>query len=61
MYKGDQRRRTMDIYMNGIKSTTWTSSGTTTAFETVEVIGDAETIELRAVLPDTEWISIIEV
>jgi len=51
----------MDIYVDGVKTTTWTSSGSTTAFENVEVGVGGQTIELRGVLGDSEWLSITEV
>lgn len=37
MYKGDTRTRTLDIYVDDVLETTWTSSGTTTDFETVKL------------------------
>jgi len=61
MYKGNQRTRTIDIYVNDVKATTWTSSGSTTAFENVELGVAGQTIELRGVLGDSEWLSITEV
>lgn len=61
MYKGNLRSRTLDVYIDGVKATSWTSSGTTAAFETVDITGAAETIELRAVVADTVWVSIMEV
>ena len=61
MYKGDERARTMDIYVDDVKTTTWTSSGSTTGFENVELGVAGQSIELRGVLGDSEWISITEV
>eukprot|EP00752_Nemacystus_decipiens_P007213 g6456.t1 len=66
MYKGSSRTRTMDIYVvdgNGNRAlqTSWTSSGTTAAFESVEFEAQAQAIELQGVLEDSEWISIMEV
>lgn len=78
MYKGDTRTRTIDIYVDGSKTDTWTSSGTTTALENVKLgfhftsstssyscvhpgVAVEETIELRGVLADSEWLSILEV
>lgn len=37
MYKGDQRTRTLDIYIDGEKTDSWTSSGTTAALENVKL------------------------
>lgn len=51
----------MDIYVDGAMQTSWTSSGTTTDFENVELGVTGQTVELRGVLDDTEWISIREV
>lgn len=70
--------RTIDIYVDGHKADTWTSSGTTTAFENVKLgfhytsstssyscdhpgVAVENTIELRGVLADSEWLSIVEV
>lgn len=61
MYKGDLRTRTMDIYVDGAMQTSWTSSGTTTDFENVELGVTGQTVELRGVLADSEWLSITEV
>ncbi|CAM9933566.1 unnamed protein product [Pylaiella littoralis] len=60
-YKGDTRTRTMEIYVDGILQTSWTSSGTTAGLENVDlgVIGQA--IEVRGVLAGSEWLSIMEV
>ncbi len=51
----------MDIYVDDVKATTWTSSGLTTAFENVELGVAGQTIELRGVLGESEWLSITEV
>lgn len=51
----------MDIYVDGVIVTTWTSSGTTSGFETVEMGVPGQVIELHGILGDREWISIIEV
>ncbi|CAM9345152.1 unnamed protein product [Pylaiella littoralis] len=70
MYKGDERTRDMDIYIDGIKTESWTSSGTTADFENVKLgfyssnhpgVAVAATIEIRGVLQDNEWLSIMEV
>lgn len=51
----------MEIYVDGILQTSWTSSGTTAGLENVDlgVIGQA--IEVRGVLAGSEWLSIMEV
>lgn len=51
----------MDIYVDGILSTSWTSSGIISDFETVDLGVAGQTIELRGVLADSEWLSIMEV
>ena len=51
----------MDILVDGQKVVTWTSSGTTTGFETVELGITGQTVELQGVLADSEWLSIVEV
>lgn len=61
MYKGDSRTRAIDIYVDGIMATSWTSSGNTLSFETVDLGVVGKTIELRGVLDDSEWLSIMEV
>ena len=61
MSKGDERTRTLEIYVDGVIFTTWTSSGTTLDFETVTLGVTGSTIELRGVLEDSEWLSIMEV
>ena len=61
MYKGDERTRTIDIYVDGVFVTSWTSSGTTLDFETVALGITGGSIELRGVLEDSEWLSIMEV
>lgn len=40
----------MEIYVNDVRYASWTSSGTITGFETVDLGTTVETIELRGVL-----------
>ncbi|CAN0429725.1 unnamed protein product [Ectocarpus sp. 8 AP-2014] len=61
MYKGDERTRTLDISVDNLPYTTWTSSGATTGFETIEVDTMARWISIAGVLEDSEWLSIMEV
>ena len=61
MYKGDERTRTVDIYVDGVIVTTWTSSGTTLDFETITLGVTGGTVKLRGMLEDSEWLSIMEV
>lgn len=61
MYKGDSRTRTMEIHVDGDIQTTWTSSGTTSGFEDVVFEVSGQVVELRGVLTDSEWLSIMEV
>lgn len=51
----------MDIYVDGDMTTSWTSSGTTSGFETVDLGFAGKTIDLIGVLTDSEWLSIMEV
>lgn len=51
----------MGIYVDGVMQTEWTSSGTTAGFENVDIDVSGEVVELRGVLADSEWISIMEV
>ncbi|CAM9688722.1 unnamed protein product [Scytosiphon promiscuus] len=61
MYLGDTRTRSLDIYVDAVLQTSWTSSGMTTDFENVELAVDGQAVELRGVLADSEWLSIMEV
>lgn len=61
MYEGEDRTRTMGIYVDGALQTTWTSSGTTTDFENVALDVSGNVVELRGVLGDSEWLSVMEV
>lgn len=61
MHKGDTRTRTMDVYVDDVMFTSWTSSGTTTAFENIELGVTGRTVELHGVLEGSEWLSIQEV
>lgn len=50
------------VYVDGVLFTTWTSSGTTTALESIDLWGTSgEMIEIVGVLEDSEWLSIVEV
>ena len=61
MSKGNERTRTIDIYVDSSIVATWTSAGTTLDFETVTLGVTGTIIELRGVLEDSEWLSIMEV
>ncbi|CAN0361959.1 unnamed protein product, partial [Ectocarpus sp. 8 AP-2014] len=61
MYKGDERTRTLEISIDNLPYTTWTSSGTTTGFETIELDTMGRWISIVGVLADSEWLSIMEV
>ena len=61
MYKGNERTRTVDIYVDGVFATSWTNSGTTLDYEAIALGATGESIELRGVLDDSEWLSIMEV
>ena len=51
----------MDIYIDGVLVTSWTSSGATLGFETVDLDITGQSVELRGVLSDAEWLSLMEV
>lgn len=51
----------MGIYVDGALSTTWTSSGTTAGFESIDVGVAGQTVELRGTGADSEWLSVMEV
>ena len=61
MYKGDERTRTMDVYVDDELVTSWTTSGITTAFENIDFGVNGQAVELRGVLGEEEWLSIAEV
>lgn len=62
LYKGATRVRTVDVSVDGAVVTTWSSSGTTTDFETVDLSGHSgQDITITGVLADLEWLSIVEV
>eukprot|EP00752_Nemacystus_decipiens_P014960 g13319.t1 len=61
LYRGDTRVRTVEVYVDGVLVTTWTSSGTTSGFESIDLSGmTGSMIEIVGVLDDSEWLSIIE-
>ena len=51
----------MDIYVDDVLVTTWTSSGITAGFETVALGVTGSKVQLVGVLGDSEWLSLIEV
>ena len=51
----------MDVYVDDVMVTSWTSSGTTTAFENIDLGVSGQAVELRGVLEGSEWLSIMEV
>ncbi|CAM9688654.1 unnamed protein product [Scytosiphon promiscuus] len=61
LYQGDTRTRTIDVYVDGVLQNSWTSSGTTTDFESIELGVSGQAVELRGVLADSEWLSVTEV
>ncbi|CAM9369501.1 unnamed protein product, partial [Sphacelaria rigidula] len=61
LYKGATRTRTLEVVVDGVLATEWTSSGTTDDFEIIDMSGlSGKSIELVGVLASTEWISIVE-
>lgn len=50
------------MHVEGVLATTWTSSGTTFDFESIDLSGySGQYITLTGVLADVEWLSIVEV
>ncbi len=48
--------------VDGVLATTWTSSGTTSGFETIDLSGvSGRVIDVTGQLADSEWLSITEV
>lgn len=39
LYKGKTRTRTLEVYVDDVLVTTWTSSGTTDGFESIDISG----------------------
>lgn len=60
-YKGDERKRTMEVSVDGTLATTYTSSGATSLFEIIKIPGPGKVITVTGVLADDEWFSILEV
>lgn len=62
MYKGATRTRTVAVSVDGVAVTTWTSSGNTADFESVDLSGQSgQDITVTGVLDDLGWLSIVEV
>ncbi|CAM9557128.1 unnamed protein product [Hapterophycus canaliculatus] len=62
MYKGAERVRTMEIYVDGNLVTTYSTSGTTNFFGVVYLSGmTGQVVTIEGVLADSEWLSIVEV
>ncbi|CAM9225071.1 unnamed protein product [Ectocarpus fasciculatus] len=61
LYQGTTRVRTVDVAVDGSPATTWTSSGTTDGFESIDLTGySGQDITITGVLDDLEWVSIKE-
>ena len=62
MHKGASRVRTVDVHVDGALTTTWTSSGDTFDFESIDLSGSSgQYVVVTGVLADVEWLSIVEV
>lgn len=63
LYKGDQRTRSVNVWVDGDLASTITSSGITTAYETYELNeSHVTTITLQAVnTRDNGWLSVTRV
>lgn len=62
LYRGTQRTRTIDVIIDGVVTTTWTSSGTTDGFQRIDISGQSgQVVEIRGDLPQQDsWLSITE-
>ena len=62
-YKGDERTRSLNVWVDGVYTHTIMSSGRTTGYETYDLIAPgAKTVVLQASgLQDSGWLSISEV
>ncbi|CAM9649139.1 unnamed protein product, partial [Ascophyllum nodosum] len=61
LYNGDERTRTIEIYVDGVLATSWTNSGNTAGLELVGLGVTGQEVMLRGVLDDSEWLSVNEV
>ena len=62
LHKGSQRKRTLQVYVDDVLAATWTSSGDTPGFESIDLSGSSGfVVVVTAVLADMEWIGINEV
>lgn len=62
MFKGSERQRTVEVRVDGVLVTTWTSSGTTDDPESIALTGTSgRVIDVTGVLADNDWLSIVEV
>ncbi|CAN0303751.1 unnamed protein product, partial [Ectocarpus sp. 12 AP-2014] len=61
LYKGATRVRRVEVTVDGSLATTWTSSGTTDGFESIDLSGFfGQDITVTGVLDNSEWLSIKE-
>ncbi|CAN0239919.1 unnamed protein product [Ectocarpus sp. 12 AP-2014] len=61
LYKGNTRLRTMEVSVDGVPVTTWTSTGMTSSFESIDISGySGEVVSITGDQGDREWLSIIE-
>lgn len=62
MFKGTERRTTVEVRVDDALVTTWTSSGTTDAPQSIALTGTSgSVIDITGDLEETEWLSIVEV
>ena len=62
MYKGSTRVRTVEVRLGAVLAATWTSSGTTDGFESIDLTGYSGRYLTVMTLPDdSQWLSIVEV
>lgn len=62
MYEGDSRQVTMEVRVDGVLITTYTTAGTDHLPDQIIFTGvSGQVVELTGVLGDSEWLSIVQV
>ena len=62
LYKGSTRVRTVEVYVGDVLATTWTSSGTTDGFESIDLSGySGRYLTVMSLADDLQWLSLVEV
>ncbi len=62
LYMGATRVRTVEVHVDDVLATTWTSSGTVDGFEAIDLSGySGRYLTVMSLQDDMEWLSIVEV